>query len=147
LWQALRQGKIQMITSDHSPCPPELKNDNFLESWGGIAGVQMLLSATWTGAKKRDFQLTDLALWLSSEPAKLAGLSTSKGQIAVGLQADLCIFDPEADFLCKDLFHRHAGSPYEGRTWKGVVQATYLRGRLAYRLGEKSEPLGRLLKA
>ena len=132
LWQALRDGKIQMVTSDHSPCTPNLKNESFLASWGGIAGVQMLLSATWTGASARGFGLTDLARWLSSEPAKLAGLSHDRGAIKPGNLAHLVIFNPETERQVDSLFHRHAGSPYEGRTWKGVVEATYLHGQRVF---------------
>lgn len=146
LWKALAEGKIQMITSDHSPCPPDLKTENFLESWGGIAGVQMLLSASWTGAEKRGYSLTQLARWLSSEPAKLAGLQ-DQGALEVGKLANLVVFDPEAEFHCETLFHRHGGSPYQGRTWKGVVEATYLRGLHAYHEGAAGPPQGRLINS
>ena len=144
LWEALARGEIQMITSDHSPCPPELKSDNFLESWGGIAGVQMLLSAVWTGASNRGYSLQQVSQWLSREPAKLAGLE-NQGSIAAGQLANLVVFDPEAEFECRDLFHRHDGSAYQGRTWKGVVEATYLRGVQAFRDGAAGPPQGQLL--
>jgi allantoinase len=144
LWQALKDGRIDMVTSDHSPCPPGMKNSNFLTSWGGIAGVQMLLPAVWTGAQQRDFTLTDLARWLCQAPARLAGLD-SVGSLEVGRQANLVAFDPDQDFLCESLFHRHPGSPYEGRTWRGVVEATHLRGERVFHEGEFSAPRGRLL--
>ena len=105
----------------------------------------MLLSATWTGAAKRGFQLTDLSRWLSEEPAKLCGLSHTLGAIKPGLQANLTIFDPNIEFVCEQLHHRHPGSPYEGRTWLGLVQATYLRGHKVYSEGEFSVPKGRLI--
>lgn len=135
LWQGLKDGQIQMVTSDHSPCPPDLKNEDFLKSWGGISGVQMLVSGFWTGASQRGFSLPDMARLLCSEPAKLAGLEAKVGSIAEGLCANLVVFDPEAEFECRTLFHRHSGSPYEGRLWRGVVEATYLHGTLAYRNG------------
>jgi len=146
LWKALAEGRIQMVTSDHSPCPPDLKTENFLESWGGIAGVQMLLSATWTGAERRGYSLNQLACWLCSGPAELAGLQ-DQGAIKVGNLANLVVFDPDQEFVCESLFHRHGGSPYQGRTWKGVVEATYLRGVQAYREGAAGPPMGRLLNA
>lgn len=136
LWQALKDGRISMVTSDHSPCPPDLKNDSFVESWGGIAGVQMLLSAVWTGASQRNVSLSEVAGWLSEAPSRLAGLHQRTGTIEVGKEANLVVFDPEAEFLCESLYHRHAGSPYEGRQWKGVVQATYLRGVQVFSKGE-----------
>lgn len=132
LWRALLEQKIAMITSDHSPCTPDLKNQNFLESWGGIAGVQMLLSAVWTGAYARGFSLIDLCRWLSLEPAKLAGLASERGSIEIGKLAHLVVFDPEALQTIEKLYHRHQGSPYEGRTWKGVVEATYLYGQQVF---------------
>lgn len=145
LWKALGQGRIQMVTSDHSPCPPDLKNQSFLDSWGGIAGVQMLLSATWTGASARGYSLSDLARWVAQEPARLAGLQARKGSIEVGRDADLVIFDPEREYRCESLFHRHGGSPYLHRTWKGTVVETFLRGESVYRGGEVLGPLGQFL--
>lgn len=132
LWKALGEGKISMITTDHSPCPPDLKSDNFLTSWGGIAGVQMLLPAVWTGATAHGFSLQDVAKWTSVEPAKLANLDQALGSIEVGKKAHLVVFDPNVEVVCESLLHRHPGSPYEGRAWKGQVKATYLRGERVY---------------
>lgn len=142
LWEALGAGQIAMVTSDHSPCPPDLKNDSFLDSWGGIAGVQMLVSGTWTGACSRGYNLAHLARWVSSAPARLAGLQHCKGSLEVGKDADFFVFDPEAEFTCGELFHRHGGSPYQGLRWKGRVEATFLAGRAAYQNGQPSEPMG-----
>ncbi len=132
LWRALAEGRIQMVTSDHSPCTPDLKKESFLASWGGIAGVGMLLSATWTGAAARGHSLADLARWLAEEPAKLAGLTHERGSLKIGNLAHLVVFDPEAERPVDTLLHRHSGSPYEGRTWRGVVEATYLRGERVF---------------
>lgn len=132
LWKALAEGKIQLVTTDHSPCPPDLKSDNFLTSWGGIAGVQMLLPVVWTGASQRGHTLQDLVRWTSAAPAKLAGQQERLGSIEVGKTAHLVVFDPDKEVLCDTLFHRHSGSPYEGKSWKGQVKATYLRGERVY---------------
>jgi allantoinase len=146
LWQGLSEGKIQMVTSDHSPCTPDLKNESFLASWGGIAGVQMLLPVTWTGAFARGFSLPDVARWLAEEPAKLAGLAHDRGSIKVGNLAHLVVFDADAVGVAEQLIHRHAGSPYEGRPWKGVVEATYLHGELAFDgTSVLPQPRGRLV--
>lgn len=147
LWQALSEGKIQMVTSDHSPCTPDLKNENFLASWGGIAGVQMLLPVTWTGASARGFTLSDVSRWLAEQPAKLAGFH-DRGTIEVGNRAHLVVFDPVAVGTPPKLFHRHAGSPYEGRPWKGMVEATYLHGQRRFDgTTVNSEPGGLLVIA
>lgn len=145
LWAALGSGQISMITTDHSPCPPDLKSDDFLKSWGGIAGVQMLLPAVWTGASSRGYTLADVARWTSAEPAKLAGLSQSLGSIEAGKKAHLVVFDADSEVVCHSLRHRHAGSPYEGRSWKGVVKATYLRGECVYDGESVVEGRGELL--
>ncbi len=133
LWQALLSGGIDMVTSDHSPCPPEMKgSDDFSKAWGGIASVQLGLPVMWTEATARGVGIEHLARWMSQEPAKLAGLSATKGRIAPGFDADLVVFDGSAEFIVKgsELFHRHPITPYEGERLRGVVRQTYLRGRL-----------------
>ena len=147
LWEALGKGRIQMITSDHSPCPPELKNSSFLDSWGGIAGVQMLLTGVWTGASKRGFHLQDLSRWLSEEPARLIGRAHELGSLTPGRVANLVVFDPEKESICEELYHRYQGSPYQGKAWKGEVVATFLRGECVYRneIGHVTPPRGRLI--
>lgn len=145
LWQHLLDGDIQMITSDHSPCPPDLKSDDFLTSWGGIAGVQMLLPAVWTGARKRGISLDRVSQWLSAGPAGLLGRERDLGKIAPSYLADFVVFSPDTEFVCDSLHHRHAGSPYEGRSWFGEVKETWLRGQCVYRRGHFEAPSGQLI--
>jgi allantoinase len=130
LWTGLRDGTIDMIATDHSPCPPEMKRQesgNFLDAWGGIASLQLSLPAVWTEAKRRDFSLTQLAKWLCEAPARLAGLDHRKGAIAPGRDADLVIWNPEAGFKVDParLHHRHKLTPYAGRDLMGIVEATF----------------------
>ncbi|HEV3468103.1 MAG TPA: allantoinase AllB [Pyrinomonadaceae bacterium] len=152
LWDALGRGVIEMIVSDHSPCPPELKRrgeGDFLRAWGGISSLQLRLPVVWTEARRRGRTPADLARWLAQAPARLAGLDQSKGSIAPGRDADFVIFDPEATFrVTPDLIeHRHKLTPYAGRTLAGVVEATYLRGQRIYERGKFSEePAGKLLR-
>jgi allantoinase len=151
LWGALADGSIDMIVSDHSPCPPEMKRPkegDFLKAWGGISSLQFRLSAVWTEAEGRGHTFRDLARWLASEPAKLAGLGARKGSIAEGRDADFVLFDPGASFRVtpETNEHRHKLTPYEGRELKGDVVATFLRGEKIYERGRFSEPpSGRLL--
>jgi len=137
LWRALLDGAIDLVASDHSPCPPAMKRraeGDFFAAWGGIASLQLLLPAVWTGARARGATVADLARWLSARPAALAGLDGSKGAIAPGRDADLVIWDPDAAFTVDParLEHRHPITPYAGRDLHGVVAATVLRGELVY---------------
>jgi allantoinase len=145
LWAGLAAGIIDCVVSDHSPCPPALKRPetgDFAAAWGGIASLQLGLPVMWTEARRRGHRLADVARWLAQRPAELAGLRR-KGRIAVGCDADLVAFDPQAAFVVDPgrLHHRHRVTPYAGRTLTGRVRATWLRGA---RVGGGS-PAGRLL--
>lgn len=148
LWEALRERVIDLVATDHSPSPPELKRGGFREAWGGIASLQLALPAVWTGARSRGFALQDLALWMCRNPARLAGLP-NKGAIEPGFDADLVIWEPEASVRVEpeNLQHRHKLTPYAGMTLNGVVRRTLLRGETVYHDGDfPGPPAGRLLK-
>lgn len=123
LWEALSQGVLSMVVSDHSPSPPDLKTDDFSKSWGGISSVQLRLLATWTGAFERGFGWVALRDWLALNPSRLAGLDDRKGSIAVGKDADFVVFDTDGatDVKAKDLHHRHPITPYDGMRLRGSV--------------------------
>lgn len=140
LWEGLREGTIGMVVTDHSPCPPPMKridDGDFRTAWGGISSISLALPVMWTEAQKRGFTLADIARWMSEGPARLAGCGERKGRIAVGYDADLVVFDPAADFLVtkERLHYRHPVSPYLGKRLRGVVKATYLRGKLVFAKG------------
>ena len=149
LWQGLREGMIDFVVTDHSPCPPAMKRfgaANFLDAWGGIASLSMALAVMWTEASQRGFTLPDVARWMSEKPAQLAGCEARKGRLAEGCDADMVVFDPEAEFTVTEarLHHRHPISPYLGQKLQGVVKRTYLRGKLVFQDGTFfGEPLGR----
>lgn len=141
LWQGLREGVIDCVVTDHSPCTPGLKlleHGDVLHAWGGIASLQFGLSSVWTRARERGFSLSDLTRLMSAAPAQLAGLDKRKGSIEVGKDADLIVFDPEATFtVSPDGIHfRHPVTPYASQLLSGVVERTYLRGQLIYAQGE-----------
>jgi allantoinase len=143
LWQGLRDGVIDCVVSDHSPCTPELKRfdtGDFGVAWGGISGLQLGLPAVWTQARRRGFTLTDVVRWMAHRPAELAGLP-GKGAIAPGYDADFCVFAPDEEFVvdAASLRHRNPVSAYHGRRLAGAVRSTWLRGR------EVSETRGRLV--
>lgn len=132
LWQALADGVIDVIVSDHSPCTPELKafgTGDFGAAWGGVSSLQLGLSLIWTEANRRGHGLADVIRWMSTGTAHLVG-APGKGRIAVGHDADLVVLAPGETFVVDPavLHHRHAVSPYAGQTLSGVVRRTYLRG-------------------
>ncbi len=146
LWQALGSGAIDLIATDHSPCPPAMKAGDFRSAWGGIASLSVAVSVVWTEMRARRIGIDHLARWMSSGPAKLAGLSRRKGAIAPGYDADLVVFDPEAAFTLKveDLHYRHPVSPYLGEHLYGKVLATFVRGTAVFQNGAlPGPPIGR----
>jgi allantoinase len=149
LWRGLHDGIIDMIVTDHSPCPPTMKCEDsgrFDLAWGGIASLSLALSIIHTECLHRGFRLDDIARWMSSAPATLAGISHRAGSLEAGRDANFVIFDTDASFpVTPDRLHyRHAISPYLGETLQGVVKATYLRGEAAYREGYfTTKPSGR----
>jgi len=152
LWQALVDGSIDLVATDHSPAPPAIKHledGNFIEAWGGVASLQVSLPAVWTGAAARGIPVERLTEWMSAAPARLAGLAHRKGAIAVGYDADLVVFDPhrEQTIEATRLYHRHPVTPYDGARLRGVVEMTLLAGELIYDGHEcVGSPRGRLIE-
>jgi allantoinase len=149
LWQSLRDGVIDLVATDHSPCPPAMKRleeGSFRTAWGGISSLSVALAVVWTEAKRRGFTLVDITRWMAEGPARLAGCQARKGRIGAGHDADLVVFDPDATFQLtpERLHYRHPLSPYLGETLRGVVKATYLRGRPVFSEGDvPGKPRGR----
>jgi allantoinase len=140
LWQALRNGEIDLIATDHSPCPAELKHldtGNFQAAWGGISSVSLALAAIWTKAQLHEISISEVVRWMCEQPALLSGLSTRKGRIAVGADADITVFNPDRTWrVTEELLHfRNKVSPYLGERFTGQVKATFLRGELVYEDG------------
>ncbi|MCM3783762.1 allantoinase AllB [Neobacillus mesonae] len=136
LWESIKQGDIDIIASDHSPCPPEMKEtDNFFEIWGGIAGAQStLLLMLEEGHVKRGIPLPVLASLLAANPAKRFGLDHVKGEIALGKDADFAIVDLNQPYVLteQEIHYRHALSPYMNRSFSCRVKGTFCRGVMIY---------------
>ncbi len=137
LWEGLREGVIDLVATDHSPCPPEMKRPdegNFRTAWGGIASLSLALPVMWTDASSRGFTLAEIARWMAVGPARLAECESRKGRIAKGYDADFVVFDPDAKFVAQQehLYYRHRISPYLGEELRGLVRATYLRGNCVF---------------
>ena len=141
LWQALADGSLDLVVTDHSPAPAPLKHiedGNFLDAWGGIASLQISLPVVWNGAAERGIPIGRIAQWMSAAPARLAGLTGRKGAIAPGYDADLVIVDPNREMTvdASRLYHRHAVTPYDGARLHGLITMTMLRGQIVFEHGE-----------
>jgi allantoinase len=137
LWKALFAGEIDQVASDHSPCPPEMKQQtdgDFFSAWGGIASLELSLAAVWTGARSHGAGIEWIVHWMCEATARLAGLDAQKGKLAAGFDADIVVWNPEASFRVdpRGLHQRHKITPYAGQTLFGVVKATYVCGQLAF---------------
>jgi len=133
LWKALRDGLFSFIVTDHSPAIPaikEIESGNLKDAWGGIASLQFSLPAIWTKAKERGFTLPDIAELMSENVAKFLKLEHRKGQIAMGYDADIVVWNPEKNFEVKaeNIQYKHKISPYIGQKLSGVVEQTYVNG-------------------
>ena len=132
LWAALGEGLIDVVVSDHSPCPPAMKlreSGDFLRAWGGIASLGRGLEMMWPEARSRGYGLENIVEWMSAGPARVAGLGNRKGSIAVGYDADLVVWDPTDSQECPSHL------------------TTFLRGEKIYDGGEfRSTATGKILK-
>lgn len=142
LWQDVLAGRIDCLTSDHSPCPTEDKtrgDGDIFEAWGGITGVQTLVALVLTeGVYRRGMPLVQCAQLLAEHPAKIAGLWPRKGGLVVGADADLLIVDMEREwtFQRSQLKSRHQHSPFVGWSMKGWIERVLRRGQTVARGGE-----------
>ncbi|MDQ2888747.1 MAG: allantoinase [Chloroflexota bacterium] len=151
LWRELFADNIPMVVTDHSPAPADMKTDaNFFKVWGGISGCQSLLQLLLTeGYYQRELPLTTIAAVTSAYAARRFGLWPRKGGLAIGCDADLALVDLQAsgELHADDLYYRHPHSPYIGRTLRGRVQRTLVRGNTVFLDGQFAPtPVGRLLK-
>ena len=136
---ALANGTLDFIATDHSPAPPnikEIKSGNLLKAWGGIAGLQFLLSASWTSLKDQ-ISLEKFIPLLTKHPAKFLNIDDRKGEIKIGLDADFVIWQPEESFevTTQSIFHKHKLSPYCNKTLFGKINQTIVNGITVFKNG------------
>ncbi|KAI5364217.1 Putative dihydroorotase, metal-dependent hydrolase, composite domain superfamily, allantoinase [Septoria linicola] len=170
---------LKTVVSDHSPCTPDLKllpshvpgaqtakskgccgakagsEGDFFDAWGGISSVGLGLSILWTEAMRRnmnvDETIRNVVTWCCVNTARQVGLEHRKGQLKVGMDADICVFDEKSTFVVEPntMLFRNKCSPYEGKTLRGFAKTTYLRGRRIHTreggFSKSSKPAGELL--
>jgi allantoinase len=147
LWGELLRGTVDLVASDHSPAPPELKSGDLLKAWGGIAGVQSTLAVLLElGHHRRGLALERIAGLLAAEPAKRFRIG-NRGRIAPGYSGDIVLVDLGASFTLRpeDLFQRHRMSPYLATCFRGRIERTIRRGETIYRGGKITAERGGLL--
>lgn len=144
LWKLMGNDGLSMISSDHSPVHTMMRNiesGDVRSAWGGISGLQYRLQASWSAAQElnegnlgADALLARIGEALSSVPARVFGLDGAKGSIAVGIDADFVIWDPEDTVVVEesDCLHRHGLSAYSGMNLTGVIHRTILRGQSVF---------------
>ncbi len=137
LKKAYVSGILDFITTDHSPAPPaikEIESGNLQKAWGGIAGIQFLLSASWT-AMKANYSLEKFIPLLTEKPAIFLKLNDCKGKIQVGYDADLVIWNPDENQTIQkeDILYRHKISPYIGEELFGTIKQTIVNGVIVYK--------------
>lgn len=140
LWEAVQDGTIDFVVSDHSPCSPSLKfldEGNLAKAWGGISSLQFVLPAVWTGAQARGSTIEQLSKWVSAKPAEFLGLSSRKGTLAPGYDADIVVWHPEEQIKIDHsiIHHRHKVTPYDGMHLHGRIERTYVRGKIVFEEG------------
>ncbi|XP_053696986.1 allantoinase [Sabethes cyaneus] len=155
LWQAVCDGDINMVVSDHSPSTPGMKlltsgknRGDFLKAWGGISSVQFGLPLFWTNCQRYGLKIADVVKLLCSEPAKMCGIDKIKGRLEVGFDGDICVWDPEDWFtVTRDIIEfQNKANPYMDRKLRGVVHASFIRGSPVYRATKKfGTPTGNIL--
>ncbi|EGW31192.1 uncharacterized protein SPAPADRAFT_72051 [Spathaspora passalidarum NRRL Y-27907] len=154
LWDGLRTGVITTVVSDHSPCTPQLKKletGDFFEAWGGISSVGLGLPILFTEGQKMTppVTLSEINQWCSINTAKQVGLSYTKGKLKVGYDADLLVFDTDAEYTIdnKDVHFKNKLTAYDGMKLQGRVVETFVRGKSVYSFeqGHSKVPLGRLI--
>ena len=139
LRKALLNGDIDLVGTDHSPCPPGLKNlesGDFATAWGGISSLQYMLPIVWSSMREIGGTPADLARWLCQNPAEMLGLD-QLGTLEKGKTADIIVWDPDEEFIVdpSETLHRHKLTPYDGCKLMGKVQQTILGGRTIFKDG------------
>lgn len=149
LWRYVENGTLSSIVSDHSPAAPCEKSGDLSvwDTWGGISGLQTGLQLMYEyGVRQRGISPCLLAKLMSENAAKNFRIA-QKGRLDIGYDADLVIFDPEKEWTIRpeNLYYLKPISAFCGLSGKGMVNATYVRGKLIYQNGVFGDKQGHLI--
>ncbi|MGI5835689.1 MAG: dihydropyrimidinase [Chloroflexota bacterium] len=142
VWQAVMDGSVQLIGSDHAPWPLDNKDlppERFSEVLFGAPTIETMLPVLYSkGVAGGLIDLPRLVELLCEKPARVFGLAPRKGTITVGADADLVIFDPDIEWKveAKELHSQAGYTPYEGWSVRGKVISTIVRGQVVMKDGE-----------
>lgn len=143
LWESIKKGEIDLVSSDHSPSSGDLKilkeGQSIFDCWGGISSAQSTLNLLLEeGYFKRNIPLETIVRLTSANPAKRFGIYPKKGAVAVGSDADFAIVDLNKNFTLQkeDLLYKHKHSPFVGKEFRGQVLCTILRGQKVFENGK-----------
>jgi allantoinase len=137
LKDALASGVLDFVTTDHSPAPAsvkEIESGDLQKAWGGIAGLQFLLSSAYT-ALKDNIPIEVFIPLLTEHPAKFLNLDKKKGFLKKGFDADIVIWEPAENFVVKEenVLHRHSFGPFNGEELNGSIKQTIVNGTTVYK--------------
>ncbi|MDR1869691.1 MAG: dihydroorotase family protein [Treponema sp.] len=138
LWNALKNGTIDMIASDHAPHTANEKNLPFWEAPAGLCGVETLVPLFLNEVNKGKLSLNDFVRLASEAPAKIWGIYPQKGNLLPGADADLTVVDMKRKTkISADRLHsKSKTSPYDGMETEGTVASTIVRGKFVVKDGE-----------
>lgn len=149
LKKALKNGVLDFISTDHSPAPPsikEIETGNLKKAWGGIAGIQFLLSASWSSLKNY-ISIEEFIPLVTSKPAAFIK-ANNKGKLSVGADADIVIWDSKGSKIVQqeDILFKHKISPYIAENLTGIVIETIVNGETVFSKNQiKTKNKGRWL--
>lgn len=134
LWNQVTNGTVDIVASDHSPAPPDMKSGDFTKAWGGIAGVQSTLAVLLTrGHWERGLPLQRIAQLLATNPAKRFRIPR-RGALLTGNYADLTLVDltGHSQLTPDTMAHRHPITPYANEFFRGTIRRTIRRGEIIF---------------
>jgi dihydroorotase-like cyclic amidohydrolase len=149
LWQAVRDGRIDTVVSDHACCSEEDKAGDLWSALPGFGGTALLYPYLVSEAPRHGVSLTRVVELASANPARAFGLYPRKGALAVGADADLVVLDPEREqVVSPDVLHSAQDfTPFAGLRVRGWPSHTLLRGRVVFQDGElRGGPSGRYIE-